>query len=121
MNERLKQLRKECGLSQVEFGKRIGIGKTAVSKLEIGENKPSEQTIMLICKEFRVNYYWLKDGVGDMFVGTPQTVIDEIAEDYDLDNTDKKIIEKYLELSPDKRSVLKEYFKSVFINEETGN
>lgn len=49
-----------------------------------------------------------------MFVGTPQTVVDEIAEDYNLDDIDKKIVEKFLELSPDQRKVLKDYLKSIF-------
>ena len=31
-----------------------------------------------------------------------------------LDDIDKKIIEKYLELSADQRQVLKEYLKSIF-------
>lgn len=54
-------------LNQDEFGKRIGIGKTSVSKLETGENRPSEQTIILICREFNVNEEWLRDGIGEMF------------------------------------------------------
>lgn len=49
-----------------------------------------------------------------MFTGTPESVVDEIAEDYNLDGIDKKIIEKYLELSADQRQVLKEYLKSIF-------
>ena len=65
-------------------------------------------------REFRVNYFWLTEGKGDMFTGTPESVVDEIAEDYNLDDIDKKIIEKYLELSADQRQVLKEYLKSIF-------
>lgn len=68
MNERIKQLRKEINISQEEFGKRIGIGKTSVSKIETGENSPSEQTIMLMCREFNVNEEWLRNGKGDMFI-----------------------------------------------------
>lgn len=49
-----------------------------------------------------------------MFTGTPQTVVDELAEDYDLDDLDKKIIEKYLELDAEKRKILKDYLKSIF-------
>ena len=51
-------------MSQEAFGKRIGIGKTSVSKLESGENSPSEQTVMLICKEFGINEIWLRTGEG---------------------------------------------------------
>ena len=114
MNKRIKELRRQLGLSQEEFGKRIGIGKSAVSKLENGENEPSEQTILSICREFRVNYFWLTEGKGDVFIGNPQTIVDELAEDYDLDDIDKKIIEKYLELDAEKRKILKDYLKSIF-------
>lgn len=49
-----------------KFGKRIGITRSSVCKLESGENNPSEQTIKLICKEFNVSYDWLTNGVGSM-------------------------------------------------------
>lgn len=114
MNERIRILRKELGLSQEDFGKRVGVSNTAISKLEKGERNITEQMILSICREFRVNYFWLTEGKGEMFSGTPQTVVDELAEDYDLDDIDKKIIEKYLEFTPEKRAVLKEYMKSIF-------
>ena len=111
-SERLRQLRKDLGMSQEEFGRRIGVSNTAISKLEKNERNLTEQTAKSICREFRVNYFWLTEGKGDMFTGTPESVVDEIAEDYNLDDIDKKIIEKYLELSADQRQVLKfeEYF-----------
>lgn len=113
-SERLRQLRKDLGMSQEEFGHRIGVSNTAISKLEKNERNLTEQTAKSICREFRVNYFWLTEGKGDMFTGTPESVVDEIAEDYNLDDIDKKIIEKYLELSADQRQVLKEYLKSIF-------
>lgn len=67
MNERLKRLRKILGLSQEEMGKKIGVGKTSISKLESGENNPSERTVLLICTTFNVNETWLRTGEGDMF------------------------------------------------------
>ena len=53
MNERIKEIRKSVGLSQKEFGVRIGVSDTAISKIEHGERNPSKQTIKLICKEFK--------------------------------------------------------------------
>ena len=38
------------------------IGKDSVSKIELGTNRPSSQTIELICSKFNVNPEWLKDG-----------------------------------------------------------
>ena len=67
MNSRIKKIREENKLSQVEFGKRIGVGRSSISKLESGENNPSDQTILLICNTFNVNEDWLRTGEGEMF------------------------------------------------------
>lgn len=64
MNNRIKELRIYLGLSQEAFGKRIKIQRSSVSKIETGENSPSDQTISLICKEFNVNEEWLRTGKG---------------------------------------------------------
>jgi hypothetical protein len=114
LNERLKQLRDALGLSQEDFGKRIGSARNTIANYELGRRKPSKTTLKAICREFRVNYFWLTEGELPMFSGTPESVVDEIAEDYNLDDLDKKIIEKYLELPEDKRKAIKEYLKSIF-------
>ena len=67
MNERIKELRKTLKISQEKFGARIKISGASVSKIESGENNPSEQTLSLIISEFNVSESWLRDGVGDMF------------------------------------------------------
>lgn len=112
--ERVRELRKTLDLTLEKFGKSVGVGKTAISKIEKGENNLTEQMAKSICREFRVNYFWLTEGVGDIFTGAPQSVVDEIAEDYKLDDIDKKIIEKYLELSEEQRQTIKDYLKSIF-------
>ena len=114
LSERLTELRKTLGLSMEKFGSQIGLSRSAISKMESGASGLSEQTLLSICRVFRVNYYWLTEGTGEMFSGTPQNVVDEIAEDYNLDVDDKKLIQKYLELSEEHRKVLKDYFRSVF-------
>ena len=62
MNERIKKIRIALNLSQEEFGARLSIGKASVSKIELGKNQPSDQTVKLICTEFNVNAEYLKDG-----------------------------------------------------------
>ena len=64
MNERIKRIRKEAKLSQEEFGNKLGITKASISRIESGINNPSDQTIMLICREFNVNEEWLHTGKG---------------------------------------------------------
>lgn len=114
MNERLSEIRKVLGLSMEKFGSKIGLTKSAISKMESGLSGISEQTILSICREFRVDYYWLTEGIGEMFTAAPQSLVDEIAEEYGLDVDDKKLIEKYLTLPPEHRKVLKDYLKSIF-------
>ena len=68
MNERIKQVRLSAKLSQTEFAEKILVSRSAVCKMESGENSPSEQTVKLICQEFNVNGDWLRNGNGEMFV-----------------------------------------------------
>lgn len=112
--ERVRELRKSLNLTLEKFGKALGVGKTAISRIENNERKLTEQMILSICREFRVDYFWLTDGKGEMFIETPESIVDEIAEDYDLDDIDKKMLEKYLSLSKEERNVIKSYFKNIF-------
>lgn len=114
MNGRLKELRKVLGLTLEEFGKRVGVTRSAIGKIEKGDRSLTEQMARAICREYRVNYFWLTEGEGDMFTSTPQSVVDEIAEDFNLDADDKRLIEKYLELPEEHRRILKDYIRSVF-------
>lgn len=111
---KIKLIRKALHMSQEAFGKRLGVTGTAISRIEKGERSLTEQMILAICREYHVNYFWLTKGTGDMFTGTPETVIDELVEEYDLDDIDRKILVKYLALAADKRAVIKEYFKEIF-------
>ena len=75
---RLKELRKTLGLSQESFGSKLGVQKSAISKIEKGENGLKEQLFKLICMEFNVNETWLRTGEGQMF--NELTREEEIAE-----------------------------------------
>lgn len=67
MNERIKQLRATLGLSAEKFGGRIGVTRSAISKMELGVCNVSEQSILSICREFNVREEWLREGTGEMF------------------------------------------------------
>ena len=82
MNQRIRIIREDAGLSMSKFGRQIGVSSAAVSHLETGKNKASEQTIRAICKEFNVNRRWLETGEGDPYVpAMPEDALaEEIAE-----------------------------------------
>ena len=67
MKNRVKKVRIDAGMNQSQFGKKISISRSAVWKIENGENTPSEQTIRLICKEFNISYIWLTEGIEPMY------------------------------------------------------
>lgn len=77
MGERIKKLRKALGLTQKEFGERIGVKPNTIATYEIGRNEPIDAVISLICREFSVSEQWLRTGEGEMLV--PQTREDEIS------------------------------------------
>lgn len=66
MGERFKQLRKKLGLSQIEFAKRLGLTRGAISNIEAGKVQPKPLLIDLICSTFRANKEWLVSGAGPM-------------------------------------------------------
>lgn len=68
MNQRIKKIRKDFGLTQEEFGNRLGVKRNTVATYEMGRGEPINAIISLICKEFGVNEEWLKTGVGEPYV-----------------------------------------------------
>lgn len=76
--ERIKEVRKSLGLTLEKFGNKLGVGKTAISKIEKGENNLTEQMTKSICREFSVDYIWLTTGEGEMFVETDDDFIERI-------------------------------------------
>ena len=113
INDRLIELRKELGLNQKDFGKRISIVKSGVSNMENGIRNVSDRTIKMICQEFNVNEEWLRIGEGDMFE-TASNFEEFFAMNYKhLDELDRKIITEYIKLSPERRSVIKEFIRKM--------
>lgn len=65
--QRVRELRKALQLTLEKFGKPLGVGKTAISKIENGENNLTDQMILAICREYNVDENWLRTGEGEMF------------------------------------------------------
>lgn len=67
MQDRIKALRKELGLTQEEFAAKLGIKRGALANYEVGRNEPIDAVVRLICTTFGVDEIWLTTGVGEMF------------------------------------------------------
>lgn len=115
---RIKLLRKTLNLSMEKFGEKIGLTKASISKIESGITPLTEKNIKLICSIYNVDYFWLTEGTGEMFVEFPDVVIDMIVDDYKLDETDRILIETYLNASADERKYLKSFLQTFAKNLE---
>ena len=111
--ERVREIRKELGLTLEKFGEKLGVKKNAISQLENGRNALTDQMVKAICREYNVNYDYLTTGEGEMFDDLPQTVLEELCQQYDLDDLDKFIVELYIGLPENVRCCIKSRAKDL--------
>ena len=78
MKNRIKELRSALGLTQEKFGSKINVKQATVAAYECGARTPIDAVVGSICKQYRVNEEWLRNGNGEMFCGISRS--DEIAE-----------------------------------------
>lgn len=109
MNERIKELRKALGLTLEEFGAKIGMGKSSVSKIEKGLNGTTDQTIRSICREFKVSEDWLRTGEGDMFDQEQPSILARLSSEYKLTAREQSVVAAFLELDEADRAAIMRY------------
>lgn len=109
MKERIKQIRKTRNLSQAEFGKALGVSRDVISNYEMGRVEPTDLFVNYLCATFNVNEEWLRNGQGEMFIKSKQTILDELTVTHGLNNKEANIIKAFLDLSPEGRAGVLEY------------
>jgi transcriptional regulator with XRE-family HTH domain len=113
IGQRIRMLRKTLGLSQEEFGKKLGVTLRTIARYERGETVVPDRTLRQIEQTFSVNPEWLREGKGEMFLpkkkeltGDPfeiaaEAVIDAIMEKKDIKlppTKKRKLVKKLAEL-----------------------
>lgn len=111
--ERVNEVRKSLSLTLEKFGEKLGVTKTTISRIEKGVNNLTDQMAISICREYNVNYDYLMYGEGEMFDDLPQTIVDELCAQYDLNDFDKALVEMYVSLPAGSRERIKEYMKQL--------
>ena len=119
MNNRIKELRKELNLTMEKFGERLGVGKSAINKLEKGENKITDQMFKSICREFNVNPDWLQNGTLPMFNSDHTEGLEEFIRARQVDGLEAEMLRIYFSIEPEVRRRAVEYFKENFLSDET--
>ena len=111
IGERIKMIREFLGLNQTAFGQKIGVGQSAIWLYENNKRSVPETVRKSICREFNVNYLFLDTGVGEMFTDLPETVIDELAEEFDLDESEKELVRDFVKLPKEQRKILMNFLR----------
>lgn len=65
IGSRIKEIRKREGLTQAEFGERIGFHKNQIYYVEVGKSIPSATFLSDVSREFGVSVDWLRTGMED--------------------------------------------------------
>ncbi len=110
MNERVKIVRADAGLSMREFAEKLGVSHGAISLIESGQRNVTSQMVKAICNEFGVDEHWLRNGEGEMHA--PKNEDDEIAEIvaemfHDSDPTRRKLAKFIFSLDEQDMAALK--------------
>jgi len=96
MNERIRELRKHLGLTLDKFGERLGVTKTAISRLEKGERNVTDQMVRAICREFGVREKWLRDGVAPML--EEDESLEALLGQSEITDRDRSLVKAFLRL-----------------------
>lgn len=121
MNTRIKELREKEGLTQEEFGKKIGSARNTIANYETGNRNPSNAVITSICREFNINEDWLRYGKEPMY-----NVIEDKLSSYlgqiakGNDDFIKSLIEVYMELDPASKDALRKLANQMVYKQHNG-
>ena len=111
--ERVKELRKCLGLTLEKFGERLGVQKSAISKIERGDSGLTEANIKLICREFGINEEWLRTGSGEMRIPVEDEAVaavsDLVEKSNPLYDVIKGIMVAYQKLDGTSREVIDQF------------
>lgn len=108
IQDRIKTIREELGLSQEKFGRRMGVSRDVINNLERGKVEPKQLQLNHMCDVYSINPAWLIDGLNDetMFLDTADSLIATVASKYGLSEFETKFLKEFLKLSAEERAVL---------------
>ena len=113
INQRIKELRKSLKLNQNEFGDKIGLKNSAISKMEQEGSTVIDQNIRLICDTFHIREEWLRTGEGEMMSNEEDAILEAFVKRYDLTPDEQTTARYMLRLSPEQRAAVLAHVKAL--------
>ena len=113
INQRIKELRKSLKFNQNEFGDKIGLKNSAISKMEQEGSTVIDQNIRLICDTFHIREEWLRTGEEPMMSDEEDAILEAFAKRYDLTPDEQTTARYMLRLSPEQRAAVLAHVKAL--------
>ena len=113
IGERIRCVREDLKMTRAAFGESLGVSGDVINNMERDRAEVKEYMLRLLCKVHNVNYFWLVEGKGDMYLSPPEIITNEVAEKYGLDKNDISLIEEYVNLDSDVRKAIKQLIINV--------
>lgn len=114
---RIKTLRQTLGMSQTDFGRKIGVTRSVLSNLDLGITTLQDPLLSLVCSVFNVRREWLETGAGEMFE-QPDTeapfynAVGSISND-DPDSFRKRFVVALAELDDAELDAMEQFIRSL--------
>ncbi len=117
VGNRIKKVRTSLGLTQVNFGERLGVSRDVINNAELERATISPLLIKAVALEFAVNENWLVNGTGEMFINSNGNLLELLKSEYKLSNFEFKILKTYLELDVNQRKAVENFAHKIFSSE----
>lgn len=114
IGDRMKEIRKSLGLTQAEFGEKLGLKPTAIGLYENGTRNVTERTLILLREKHNVNTEYLQYGTGEMFIEPTTFSLDEYAKSKSLSEKEIVLVREFMNLDSTVRNALFGMFEKAF-------
>lgn len=94
------------------MGKKLGVTKATISRIEKGINNITDQMFKSVCREFNINENWFRNGSGNMLVESDTFSLDEYIKSKSATQLELDLIKSYFEIPEDLRNSIMNSFKN---------
>lgn len=112
INTRIREIRKESGLSQKSFASELGLTQTGVSHIEQEGHNVSDITIKSICHSRCISEAWLRFGILPKYMEQELISLDDFVKNRGATTFELELMMAYFDLDPEIRQAAISHFRS---------
>ena len=113
IGERIRCVREDLKMTRAAFGESLGVSGDVINNMERDRAEVKEYMLRLLCKVHNVNYFWLTEEKGDVYLSPPSIIMNDVIDRYNLDDVDVSLIKEYVKLEPEIRKAIKQLIINV--------